>query len=355
MIQIGPLTGEQRRALEQVRRRAVGRVSQRAHMVLLNARGYSVAQIATIFEVGEDVVRDWLHRYQRQGPAGLDDRPRPGRPPRERLARQIVDTQASNSPRNHGLVQAGWTVGLLAAFLATRFRLVLAPSSVRRYLKASGWRWARPRLAPATHAPRGQRKEDREAPLKLKRLAHALGAPAPLLFLDECDLQLLPLIRACWMKGPRRRVPTPGQNVKRTIFGALDARTGQLHHLIRPRKRALDFVAFLDHLAQAYPGGPVVLVLDNVVTHDARLVRQWLAQPDHTRFQVLWLPKYTAHEHNPIERVWGLLKDRVAANRLHGSIDALVAEAERFFATKQFTAPFPRPASATGEATAEAA
>ena len=105
MIQIGPLTTEQRQALEQVRRRAVGRVSQRAHMVLLNTRGYSVAQIATIFEVGEDVVRDWLHRYQRQGPPGLDDRPRPGRPPQDRLARQIVDTQARNPPRHSGLVQ----------------------------------------------------------------------------------------------------------------------------------------------------------------------------------------------------------------------------------------------------------
>ena len=66
--------------------------------------------------------------------------------------------------------------------------------------------------------------------------------------------------------------PTPGQNVKRTIFGALDARTGALHQLIRPRKRAVDFIAFLDHLAQAYPTGEVVLVLDNVITHDAKLL-----------------------------------------------------------------------------------
>ncbi len=140
MVKIGPLTNGQRRELEQVRRRAVGRVSQRAHMVLLSARGYSVLQIAEIFAVGEDVVREWLHRYERAGPTGLDDRPRPGRPPRDRLARQIVETQASNGPRNHGLAQTCWTVGLLAAFLLARFGLRLSPSSVRRHLKASGWR-----------------------------------------------------------------------------------------------------------------------------------------------------------------------------------------------------------------------
>ena len=38
MVRIGPLSDEQRQALDQVRRRAVGRVSQRAHMVLLRAR-----------------------------------------------------------------------------------------------------------------------------------------------------------------------------------------------------------------------------------------------------------------------------------------------------------------------------
>jgi hypothetical protein len=85
----------------------------------------------------------------------------------------------------------------------------------------------------------------------------------------------------------------------------------------------------------------VVLVLDNVITHDAKLVRAWRAQPQPARFRLLWLPKYAAHEHNPIERVWGLLKDAVAAYRLHGSIEALVSEAARFFATRHFQAPHP--------------
>jgi len=345
VVRIGPLSDEQRQALEQVRRRAVGRVSQRAHMVLLSARGYTVEQIAEIFGVGEDVVRKWLHRYERSGPVGLDDRPRPGRPPKDRLARQIVDAQASNPPCNNGLVQGRWTVGLLAAFLAARFRLMLSPASVRRYLHQAGWRWARPRLAPATQAPRGQRKEDPATALKLALIDQAVASAATLLYLDECDLHLLPVIRACWMKGPRLRVPTPGQNAKRALFGALNARTGQVHHLVRPRKRAAQFVEFLEALAAAYPTGEVVLVLDNLITHDAKLVRAWLARPEHARFRFLWLPKYSAHEHNPIERVWGLMKDAVAANRLHGSIDLLVEEADRYFATTTFNAPHPLPAT----------
>jgi transposase len=346
MIKIGSLGDPERQMLERLRRRAIGRVSQRAHMVLLSARGYSVQQLAEIFDVGEDVVRTWLHRYQQAGPAGLEDCPRPGRPPRERLARHIIDTQASNPPCNSGLVQGCWTAVLLAAFLAARFGLALSASSIRRYLHQAGWRWARPRLAPATYAPRRQRRSDPAAAVKVGLIARALASSATVLYLDECDLQLLPVIRACWMKGPRWRVPTPGQNVKRTLFGALNARTGQMIWTPRPRKRAVDFVAFLDHLAHAHPVGDLVLVMDNVITHDAKLVRHWLARPEQARFRVLWLPKYSAHEHNPIERIWGLLKDAVAANRLHGSIDELVAAAERFLATTTWPAPAPSGAAA---------
>lgn len=343
MLHIGPLTESQRQPLEQMRRRAVGRVAQRAHMVLLSARGYSVPEIATIFDVGQDVVRTWLHRYQQEGPDGLADRPRPGRPPRERLARQIVDAQASQPPPTRGLVQTCWTAGLLATFLLTRFGLRLSATSVRRHLHASGWRWARPRLAPATQAPGGPRKTDPAAPLKLALIAQALTSAARVLYVDECDLQLLPVVRAMWMKGPRLRIPTPGQNAKRTIFGALDAHSGQLLHLVRPRKRAVDFVAFLEQVAAAYPTGEVVLILDNVVTHQAKLVQHWLATAEHARFRMLWLPKYAAHEHNPIERVWGLLKDRVAANRLAGDIEVLGEQADRFLREAQVPAPAPTP------------
>jgi|SRR5437763_8486534 len=352
MVKIGPRSAEQRRELAVLRRRAVGRVAMRAQMVLLNAKGYSVGQIAEMFDLGEDRVRHWLRRYRAAGPDGLADRPRPGRPPEDRLARQIIDAQAGNAPGNSGLVQGFWTAGLLAAFLASRFGLVLSAASVRRCLHAAGWRWARPRLAPAVHAPGPQRKVDPEAPLKLKRLARALAGPAPVLFLDECELQLLPVIRPRWMKGERLRVPTPGQNAKRAVFGALDARTGRLQHLIRPRKRAVDFIGFLEQLTRAYPSGPVVLALDNVATHSAKAVQQWLARPEHARFELLWLPKYTAHEHNPIERIWGLLKDAAAANRLHGSIDALAAVAERFLTTTSFRAPYPTADAASAPARA---
>ena len=51
----------------------------------------------------------------------------------------------------------------------------------------------------------------------------------------------------------------------------------------------------------------------------------------HPRVTLLRLPTYAAHDENPVERIWGLLKDAVPANRLAGSLDELVDAAVRFF------------------------
>src|SRR5260221_14414579 len=172
------LTDAQQWELEGASRQAIGRMALRAHMVLLAGRGYSVPQIAWIHACGTDVVRTWLHRYQQQGVAGLLDQPKSGRPPKDRLAGPIIDAQASQSPRCLGQVQACWSVGLLATFLAQRFRLLLSRASVRRYLHHMGWRWARPRLAPA-------RRTDLQAEAKrpaiqttLKAAVAGAGLPA---------------------------------------------------------------------------------------------------------------------------------------------------------------------------------
>lgn len=324
------LTDEQRQELQRVSRQAVGRVALRAQMVLLSDRGYSVPAIAEIHHCGGDVVRTWLHRYQQEGVPGLEDEPRSGRPPNDPLARQIVDAQASQSPECSGYVRACWTVPLLAVFLAVRFGLHLSCSTVRRCLRAMDWRWARPRLAPASVL---RRKRDPETGAKLAAIAAAAMAAtqgaAHLFYLDECDLHLLPVLRAMWMKGPRVRVPTPGKNAKHAFFGALDAVSGVFHWVDRERKLAVHFVAFLEQLAAAYPDGPLFLVLDGSPCHTAKVVKAWLAA--HPRVHALWLPKYAAHEVNPVERIWGLMKDAVAANRLAGNLGDLVAKARRFF------------------------
>jgi transposase len=337
------VSDEQRQELEQASRQAVGRVALRAQMVLLSARGYSVPQIAAIHDCGPEVIRLWLHRYEDHGVGGLDDAPRSGRPPTQPLAGHIIDTQAGPSPECSGHVHSCWTVALLTAFLATRFGLRLSRPSVRRYLHRLGWRWARPRLAPAQGRRPDPQAAERRAALAAA-CAEAEQGRAHLVYVDESDLHLLPLIRAMWMKGRRVRVPTPGQNEKHAFFGALDAVSGQWVWTHHARKLAVHFVAFLDQIVAAYPTGLLFIALDGAPAHTAKAVQRW-AQA-HPRVTLLRLPTYAAHEENPVERVWGRMKDAVAANRLAGSMDALVRASARFFSEMTTEQPVVRPLAA---------
>ena len=69
------LTPEDRKLLRLKARRAVGRVSERIHFVLLFSKGHRVSEIAEIYEIDEQTVRSWLERYRHDGVAGLEDHP----------------------------------------------------------------------------------------------------------------------------------------------------------------------------------------------------------------------------------------------------------------------------------------
>src|SRR5260370_1729497 len=72
------LNAEERKELRRQARRAVGRVSERIHFVLLRSRGYSLAQIADLYQIEERTVSHWLERYQAEGLAGRGGRPPSG-------------------------------------------------------------------------------------------------------------------------------------------------------------------------------------------------------------------------------------------------------------------------------------
>ena len=143
-------------------------------------------------------------------------------------------------------------------------------------------------------------------------------------------MQKLPLVRARWSwVGQQWRIPTPGSNTSRALFGALDIHTGQWTYLVRERMRKADFIAFLAHLLAVYPVHPIILIVDNYSSHTAREVREWLAA--HPRLQLHFLPTHCSHL-NPVERIWLQLKGHLAANRLYGSIRLLLATVDQFFA-----------------------
>jgi transposase-like protein len=77
------LTDEERQVLESLARSYTLPYWQvtRAQMVLLAAEGMGNDQIAARLRCGRDVVSQWRKRFFEERLAGLEDRPRRGRPP----------------------------------------------------------------------------------------------------------------------------------------------------------------------------------------------------------------------------------------------------------------------------------
>jgi transposase len=326
MVYVRPLAEAERQELKRLARREVGRVSERMRAVLLSGRGYSVPEIARIFECDEATVREWIRRFEAEGVRGLRDRPKAGRRPRATPAARdtLRRTVTGECP-----AQGSWTAVLLQVQLAVMAGVRVSRTTVRRLLHALDFRWRRPKLA--------LRRDPEAARIMWMLCERLLAAPAEavILALDESDIHLLPVLRGMWMRrGQQAAIPTPGTNRRRGLFGALELEgpsCGAWHYRVTARKRAVEFIAFLEQLVAAYPGRPLRLVLDNAGIHTAHLTRAWLAA--HPAVELLFLPRYSGHRQNPVEKVWWRLKQQVAANRLHGSIEALEAGVHQFFAT----------------------
>lgn len=80
MIYVRAPEDEELTELRQMTRYAIGHVSQRAQMVLLSDQRRTVPDLAMTFNLHPTSVRFWLRRFDRDGPGGLYDAPRSGRP-----------------------------------------------------------------------------------------------------------------------------------------------------------------------------------------------------------------------------------------------------------------------------------
>lgn len=235
-------------------------------------------------------------------------------------------------PRTLGQSFSTWTCAALAAYQELQGQIRVSAETVRRYLRRLNYRIVRPVLSIRSPDPAYGPKAAYLDKLK----AWARQGQIVLLYEDEVDLNLLPGVLGCWtQRGRQRKVPTPGQNVKRYGFGAVNYLTGQLTHYLGEHKDSLGFITLLQQIVATYcpgphwEGPPVVLVMDNYIIHRSHKTSQVLAGYA-DRLCVVGLPTYSPHL-NLIERLWKYLRRQVTHNHLFTSITELIEAVERFF------------------------
>jgi transposase len=317
-------TQAEQNELERMTRQEVGRVAMRAHIVLLSARGYTVPEIVKIHNTSNTTVYKWFDRFDAQGPEGLYDRPRAGRPPKVTdEVKETLEETLDDPPTHQGYTFTVWTVALLREHIESELGVQVCEDTTRRTLHQLGFRWRRPRWA--------AEREDPQAAEIMVAIAKAIwnaDATTIALIEDETKFRALPPLRNMWMrKGQQSRIPTPEENDSFYSYGVLDLESGAWFDRFFEKANSDATIAYLRALLKAYLEKHILLIWDQATYHTSHKVQRWIEGQD--RLTVLLLPRYSP-ELNPVEHIWRVVKQRVASN-LTRAIEALQVAYRAFF------------------------
>jgi transposase len=108
------------------------RVFRRAQAVRDVVKGRRLQNVSDALQLTYSAWRTWVHRFANQGPQGLLDRPRSGRPPQvtcelEQHLHRLVD----QDPLHYGSIHSQWSCQELATVLTQQTGIQLGRERVR--------------------------------------------------------------------------------------------------------------------------------------------------------------------------------------------------------------------------------
>ena len=245
--------------------------------------------------------------------------------------KKALEDAVDQDLRDAGKPFSVWTCLDLAKHLVEKGFELVSDETIRRALHRLDFRVLRPVLS--INSP-DEQYETKAAHLKeCQQLAR--DGKMILLYEDEIDLNLLPGIIRCWSRrGSQRKILTPGQNVKRYGFGAVNFMTGRLTYHVGEHKNSDGFMALFEQIVAQYcPGdtysGPKIgLVVDNYIIHRSKKT-QAILDKYADRIEIVPLPTYSP-KLNIIELLWKYLRRKVTHNHLFVSIEKLLDAALEF-------------------------
>lgn len=309
---VNELSEEQRRELRQLMKTSPEHVRKRAHAILLSARGYSVDQIADIYEVDRDTVSIWLDRWKDQGTDGLDDQGGRGRKPilNEKEQQQAIKI-VEEDPRS---------AGRSLAKIEQKTGKKISRDTLKRLLKKGGKTWKRIR-----QGLRGKRDEAdfRAVQVELERFrAQAATGEIDLYYFDAAGFTLDPNVPYAWQTiGETIEIPAAASG--RINVLAFYSPDNQLHPLMFEETIDSEIViACFDYLGRMITK-PTLVVIDGAPIHKSQSFQRRLAEWEKSGLYVYLLPAYSP-ELNLIEILWRMIKYHWLPLDAYGSFEALI-------------------------------
>ena len=297
-------------------------------MISKLGQGLSRHQVARDLACAPSTVVKAAQRFVMAGEEGLlDQRVFNGAPKVDLNFREELKRVLHSVPTDFGWLRTNWTRELLSLELADRGLPHVSACTMGRALSAIGARLGMPK--PTVLCPWDAARRKRVL-AKLRHLAKYASKAEPVFYEDEMDVHLNPKIGRDWMlKGERRYVVTPGQNKKRFVAGALNAKTKKLTWVDAPTKASDIFMKLVWKLATEYRSARRIhLIVDNYIIHSSKRTKRFLAQFG-DRVVLHFLPPYCPDD-NRIERVWLDLHATVTRNHRCKTIGELMVQVVAF-------------------------
>ena len=284
-------------------RSAPHRQVQRAKALLLAADGVANNRIADEVGVTVVTVRAWRNRFAEEGLAKLGE-VRKGRGPKPSIPAEKVEEIVAATLHSKPKGETHWSTRSMAKHAG------VSRNTVQRIWKARG---LKPHLVDTFKISTDPAFEDKLTDV----VGVYLNPPeqAVVLCLDEkSQVQALDRTQKVLPMQPGHAEQRTHDYVRHgttTLFAALEIATGKVTGVCKNRHRHQEFLAFLKHVARAYPDQQLHLVMDNYAAHKRVEVRDWLAA--HPRVQVHFTPT-SASWMNLVE-VWFGIIERQAIHR----------------------------------------
>jgi len=311
------LADEEREQLQRWARRAKSAQSLalRSPIVLACADGADNKSVAAQLGCAQATVGKWRRRFVELRLEGLQDEPRPGRPPSVAIGQveDVIVATLESTPRN----ATHWSRAKMAE------RTGLSKSTIGRIWKAFD-------LKPH----RADTFKLSNDPLFVEKVVDVVGLylnppeGAVVLCVDEkSQVQALARSQPAFpmMPGmPERRTHDYVRHGTTTLFAAFDTADGTVITSVHRRHRTIEFKRFLAKIDAQVPADLAVhLVCDNYGTHKSPAIKNWLAA--HPRFHMHFTPTYSSWL-NQVERWFAYLTADLLIRGDHRSVQALEAD-----------------------------
>jgi len=290
------------------------RTRKRAEVLCLNARGWTVDQIADWIEWAPNTVRKTLTTWVIKGEDGLWDAPRSGRKKTwEEADIEYLEYRCDRDERTYNSKQ-------LSVLLKKERQVELTPAIIRKILK-KGWRWKGTKTAQRIH-PDPKQKQVKKADLEMLKSCAERGE-IRLKYLDKSGFSLWSSASYSYIRvGKQKKIRQSKKRGKRlNILGIYEPDKSFNYAAAMGSIKKENFVKILDKEAseaaqiRRQTGVDTVIVLDNYSLHKSHLVRakekEWEAQG----LSLFFLPT-SSSELNLIEGEWHQIKSHEISGRM---------------------------------------